>query len=163
MVKMLVIGDSNCGKSSLVLKYTEGKFDEGLVSTIGVDFKLKYLKKGDKTIAIQIWDTAGQERYRTITNSYYRGIPAVIVVFDLTDDRALANVQKWIKEVKKFSAPNVVSILVGNKVDLTDKRVISEKIAREFAMDNDMQYFETSAKQGLNLDLIFETLVDRLR
>ena len=60
MVKMLVIGDSNCGKSSLVLKYTEGKFDEGLVSTIGVDFKLKYLKKGDKTIAIQIWDTAGQ-------------------------------------------------------------------------------------------------------
>ena len=65
--------------------------------------------------------------------------------------------------MKKFSAPNVVSILVGNKVDLTDKRVISEKIAREFAMDNDMQYFETSAKQGLNLDLIFETLVDRLR
>ncbi|KAG2383629.1 hypothetical protein C9374_004300 [Naegleria lovaniensis] len=162
IVKVLIIGEANSGKSSIVLKYTDGIFDEGIPSTVGVDFKLKCLQRGERNIDVQLWDTAGQERYRTITNSYYKGIPAVVIVFDLTDENALMNVQKWIKEVRKFSQSNVTSVLVGNKTDLIRERVISEKEGIEFAQQNDMPYFEVSAKDGSNIDKMFDCLIDRV-
>ncbi|KAL9647278.1 hypothetical protein ABK040_012629 [Willaertia magna] len=161
-IKALLIGESGVGKTALLLKYVEDKFEESLLSTIGVDFKEKVLVINDKLIKLQIFDTAGQERYRTITNSYYRGVSLIIVVFDLTDEKGLEKVQKWINEVKKFSTSNVVGALVGNKTDLESERQITELQAREFAQNFDLLYFEVSAKYGTNISLIFEQLVERV-
>ena len=110
--KILLIGDAGVGKSSILLRYTDDSFEEHMASTIGVDFKVKTVCIGGKTLKLTIWDTAGQERFRTLTSSYYRGAHGIIVVYDITNLDSFKNVKRWLEEINKYARENVNKLLV---------------------------------------------------
>lgn len=121
------------GKSCLLLRFADDTYTESYISTIGVDFKIRTIELDGKTIKLQIWDTAGQERFRTITSSYYRGAHGIIVVYDVTDVESFNNVKQWLHEIDRYACDNVNKLLVGNKCDLTSKKVVEYQTAKEFA------------------------------
>lgn len=156
LVKVIMIGNSGVGKSSLMLQFTDNKFSDQFISTIGVDFKITSLEIHNKIVKIQIWDTAGQERFRTITQSYYRGANVIFLVFDLTNSRSFDCLAKWNDEINSHSNKDIIKILVGNKKDMIDEKKISWNEARLFADKNNfMGYFETSAMDLEGLERLF--------
>jgi len=159
LFKILLVGDSGVGKSSLLLRFTDDMFQDTFISTIGVDFKIRNVTIEDKTIKLQIWDTAGQERFRTITSSYYRGAHGIIVVYDITDPVTFNNAKMWLTEIERYACGNVTRLLVGNKADMVAKRAISLEEAKTFAGKNGMLFSEASAKAGEGVDKAFLTLV----
>jgi len=161
--KLLLVGNSGTGKSSILLKYADNNFSTQYLSTIGVDFKIKTVKIDDKIIKLQMWDTAGQERFRTITSSYYRGADAVLIVYSVNDRESYNHVHNWLKEINMYSSSDIIKILVGNKCDLIEKREVSYAEVKQFADSNEMVFVETSAKQGLNIESLFTMVATRLR
>ncbi len=159
LFKIISIGDSGVGKSSLITQYVDNIFTDSHISTIGVDFKIKTIEHLGKIIKLQIWDTAGQERFRTITTSYYRGAHGIMIVFDKTNIDSYLNINKWLNEVKYHAKENVKIILIGNKSDLNDIQVKEQEII-DFCKNNNLCYIETSAKTGTNVDNIFEKLIE---
>jgi len=159
LFKVLLLGDSDVGKSSLILRYTEETFNSKLVNSIGVDFKMKKKEIDNKIIKVQIWDTAGHERFRSITYSYYRGANAIIIVFDLSDKKSFISVTEWLKQIEKHAKENVFKFLVGNKSDLVDQRQVSYEEAKQYADDHDLPYIETSAKEGININELFDNSI----
>jgi len=159
LFKILLVGDSGVGKSSLLLRFTDDMFQETFISTIGVDFKIRNVNIDGKTIKMQIWDTAGQERFRTITSSYYRGAHGIIVVYDITDSVSFNNGQLWLNEIEKYACGNVTKLLVGNKADMNDKRVITTEAGKAFADQQGMLFSEASAKAGQGVEAAFLALV----
>jgi Ras-related protein Rab-1A len=161
LFKIVFVGDSGVGKSSLVLKYTDNVYNESFISTIGVDFKIHTININNKQIKLQIWDTAGQERFRSITSSYYKGSHCVIFVYDITDILSYNNLQNWINEMKHHTGEKY-SCIIGNKYDKVEKypgnRAVAKEIVEEFAKNNNMLYVETSAKTGLNIGDIFKQI-----
>ena len=133
LFKILLIGNSGVGKSSLLLRFSDDTFTGNFMPTIGVDFKIRTLEVDGKTIKLQIWDTAGQERFKTITNSYYKGAHGIIVTYDVTDKESYKNIDNWMNEVEKHASDNVSRILVGNKSDLEDSRQVSYDEGKELA------------------------------
>merc|ERR1712023_429870 len=121
LFKLLLIGDSGVGKSSLLLRFADDTYTQSYISTIGVDFKIRTVELEGKTIKLQIWDTAGQERFRTITSSYYRGAHGIIVVYDVTDIDSFNNVKQWLCEIDRYACENVNKLLVGNKCEWKTK------------------------------------------
>jgi len=145
------------------LRFSDDTYTESYISTIGVDFKIRTLEQENKTIKLQIWDTAGQERFRTITSSYYRGAHGIIVVFDVTDKESFNNVKHWFQEIEKYAADGVNKLLVGNKCDMTSKKVVSYDEAKEFADSQGIQYMETSAKNAHNVEQAFKTMAGEIK
>lgn len=133
LFKLLLIGDSGVGKSCLLLRFADDTYTESYISTIGVDFKIRTIELDGKTIKLQIWDTAGQERFRTITSSYYRGAHGIIVVYDVTDLDSFNNVKQWLSEIDRYACDNVNKLLVGNKCDMSARKVVDYNTAKEFA------------------------------
>merc|ERR1719269_381806 len=158
-----MIGDSMVGKTSLLLRFADDKFQENVLPTIGIDFKIKTVQILDKTIKLQIWDTAGQERFRTITSSYYRGAHGIIVVYDVTDKESFNNVKHWVQEIEKYAADGVNKLLVGNKCDLSSKKVVSYDEAKELADSLGIQFMETSAKNAHNVEQAFQTMAKDIK
>jgi len=130
--------------------------------TIGIDFRLKTLELDGRTIKVQVWDTAGQERFRTITHNYYRGAHGIALIFDLTNATSFENTRKWIADVHTYAESNVNLILMGNKVDLAEKRVVDESAGRALAEEYNIDYFEASAKNDVNVTDAFNTLVQQV-
>ena len=159
LFKVLLLGDSDVGKSSLILRYTEETFNSKLVNSIGVDFKMKKKEIDGKIIKVQIWDTAGHERFRSITYSYYRGANAIIIVFDLSDKKSFISITEWLKQIEKHAKENVFKFLVGNKSDLIDERKVTYEEAKQYADEHDLPYIETSAKEGININELFDTSI----
>jgi len=155
LFKLLLIGDSGVGKSSLLLRFADNTFTESFISTIGVDFKIRTIDVNGKTVKLQIWDTAGQERFRTITSSYYRGAHGIIVVYDITNAETFNNVQKWLQEIERYACDTVHKLLIGNKCDLVNDRKISTEDAREFADQFNLVFLESSAKDSTNVEEAF--------
>jgi len=153
--KILLIGDSGVGKSCLLLRFADDSWTDSHISTIGVDFKIKTLNCDGKVIKLQIWDTAGQERFRTITSSYYRGAQGIILVFDCTDMESFNNVKQWLGEIDRYACENVNKLLVGNKTDLVQGRVVDKSVATEFADSMNIPYIETSAKNASGVEEAF--------
>ncbi|KAK8519324.1 hypothetical protein V6N13_133247 [Hibiscus sabdariffa] len=163
LFKLLMIGDSGVGKSSLLLSFTSDSFEE-LSPTIGVDFKVKYVTAGNKKLKLAIWDTAGQERFRTLTSSYYRGAQGVIMVYDVTRRETFTNLSEvWAKEVELYSTnQDCIKMLVGNKVDKESERVVTKKEGINFARECGCLFIECSAKTRVNVQQCFDELVMKI-
>ncbi|KAH8325788.1 hypothetical protein KR067_008165 [Drosophila pandora] len=154
LFKLLIIGDSGVGKSSLLIRFSDDTFSGSYITTIGVDFKIRTVDIGGLRVKLQIWDTAGQERFRTITSTYYRGTHGVIVVYDVTNGESFANVRRWLEEIQN-NCDVVNKVLVGNKNDDPDRKVVITEDAQRFAKQMDIELFETSAKDNINVDEMF--------
>ncbi|XP_034941844.1 ras-related protein Rab-3 isoform X2 [Chelonus insularis] len=159
MFKLLIIGNSSVGKTSFLFRYADDSFTSAFVSTVGIDFKVKTVFRHDKRVKLQIWDTAGQERYRTITTAYYRGAMGFILMYDITNEESFNSVQDWITQIKTYSWDNAQVILVGNKCDM-EERVVSYERGKQLAEQLGVPFFETSAKENINVKAVFEQLVD---
>ena len=155
LFKYIIIGDSAVGKSNILLRYIHDKFNEEFQSTIGVEFGAKNIKIEDKIYRIQIWDTAGQETFRSITRAYYKNSVCACVVYDITNRNSFQNIKSWIEDCKKQSPKSVFIVLIGNKIDLENKREVSYEEGSIYAQKNGMLFFETSAKTGKNIEEIF--------
>ncbi|KAJ8956225.1 hypothetical protein NQ318_014956 [Aromia moschata] len=154
LFKLLIIGDSGVGKSSLLLRFSDNTFTGSYITTIGVDFKIKTVHINGQKVKLQIWDTAGQERFRTITSTYYRGTHGVIVVYDVTNGESFANVKRWLHEIEQ-NCDLVNKVLVGNKNDTPERKVVLTEDAQRFADTMNIQLFETSAKDNINVEEMF--------
>ncbi|XP_059629572.1 uncharacterized protein LOC132272437 [Cornus florida] len=160
LFKLLMIGDSGVGKSSLLLSFTSDTFED-LSPTIGVDFKVKHVSVGGKKLKLAIWDTAGQERFRTLTSSYYRGAQGIIMVYDVTRRETFTNLSDiWAKEIDLYSTnQDCIRMLVGNKVDKESERVVTKREGVDFARECGCLFIECSAKTRANVEQCFEELV----
>ena len=155
-LKILVIGESAVGKSCLLLRYTDNKFQETFMTTIGVDFKTKYIDIDGNHVKLQIWDTAGQEKFRSITKAYYRGAHGILVVFDISRRDTFNQTRMWIDSIKDASSDSIDVILIGNKCDL--ERAVTKEEAEDLAAQYKIRYFETSAKDNTNVEEAFTYL-----
>ncbi|XP_077253193.1 ras-related protein RABC2a-like [Tasmannia lanceolata] len=157
--KILLIGDSGVGKSSILVSFISNALDD-LSPTIGVDFKIKLLNIGGKRLKLTIWDTAGQERFRTLTSSYYRGAQGIILVYDVTRRETFTNLSDvWAKEVELYSTnQDCIKILVGNKVDRVSERVVTREEGTALAQEYGCLFLECSAKTRENVEECFEEL-----
>jgi len=152
------------GKTALALSFVKGQFNENTQPTIGAAFLTKMITlDSNKSIRLHIWDTAGQERFRTITSSYYRGAHGIIVVYDVTDNESFNNVKQWLHEIDRYACENVNKLLVGNKSDLTTKRVVSTEQGKEFADSLGIEFLETSAKTSTNVEQAFLTMASQIK
>lgn len=163
LFKILLIGNSGVGKSSLLLRFADDTFTDNFMPTIGVDFKIRTLEVDGKTIKLQIWDTAGQERFKTITSSYYKGAHGIIVVYDVTDKESYKNIDTWMNEIEKHASDNVSRILVGNKNDLEDLRQVSTDVGKELADTYNVRFMETSAKESANVEQAFTLMTKEIK
>ena len=156
--KVLLLGNSDVGKSSLLLRYVDSVWNDAFVPTIGVDFKVKTLTINEKKVKMQIWDTAGQERFRTVVSTYFRWAHGILLLYDVTNRDSFKNLESWLIEIEKNAKEKVLKILIGNKCDLTDDREITSDEGKAFALRNGMEFMETSAKMNTNVSEAFETL-----
>ncbi|KII70880.1 Ras-related protein Rab-14 [Thelohanellus kitauei] len=162
VLKFIVIGDMGVGKSCIVSKLSKNMFSEGQQHTIGVEFANKSFRIDNQEVKLQIWDTAGQERFHSVTRSYYRGSHGVIITYDITSRATFLKCAKWLEDAKNLTMPNTVIILVGNKADMEDKRDVSYEDAKAFADKNGLQFFETSAKTGVNITEAFTVCTHKI-
>jgi len=164
LVKLIVIGSSGVGKSSLLLRYAMDTFKEDTRTTIGVDFKHKKLKVEGESVNCQIWDTAGQDRFSCISKEYYRGANGCLLVYDITDDASFNKIDHWYQELLTYAhtAEDPVTVIVGNKCDLKNqsKNTVKSEDAMNYAKSHNMMFFETSAKLNFNVEEAFKVLVE---
>jgi len=160
--KMVLLGESAVGKSSLVLRFVKGQFHEYQESTIGAAFLTQTVSVDDTTVKLELWDTAGQERYHSLAPMYYRGAQAAIVVYDITNSDTFSRAKVWVKELQRQAAPNIVIALAGNKADLQAKRQVEMADAQTYAEENGLIFMETSAKTAMNVNDIFMAIAKKL-
>ena len=157
--KFIVVGNSAVGKSCMLLRFDEDRFQPIHDVTVGVTFSIKMVQIDGQDIKVQIWDTAGQEIFRSITRSYYRDSACAIIVYDITDQSSFAKVEDWIRDVRNLAPTNCVLALVGNKLDLEANRSVSTSEGKELAEKNGLLFFETSAATGQNVSELFNECV----
>jgi len=166
LFKIVLVGDSNVGKSSLLLRFTDNIFrqEEDSNSTTAVDTKSRLFPDlvKDKVVKVNLWDTAGQERFRTITQGFYRGSSGVLLVFDIMSQSSFEHLQDWMGDIKKYTTNSIPVVIVGNKSDLADTRVVSREEAESYAASQNILYIETSAKDGKNVEQAFLSLINRI-
>ena len=162
--KIILIGDSGVGKSSLLSGFCDNVFSDSYVSTIGVDFRIKTFIINNKTIKLQIWDTAGQERFKSIINSYFRGTHGIILVYDITKPETFEHLSSWLDCVQQYTthSDKIYTLVIGNKSDLHHCRHITTSQAKLFCDIHNIDYIETSAKNSDNVETAFYKLTHSL-
>lgn len=160
--KLVLLGDAAVGKSSCVERFVKNEFFEFQAPTIGAAFLTQQVQLDDYTVKFEIWDTAGQERYRSLAPMYYRGAAAALVVYDITAQESFQGAKTWIEELQRQGSADIVIGLAGNKMDLESKREVPLEEARSYAHENGCIFFETSAKTGENVQLIFNQIAQKL-
>jgi len=163
LIKLLLIGDSGVGKSCLLCRYSEDIFNNKFITTIGIDFKIRTIELDGKKIKLQIWDTAGQERFRTITQAYYRGAMGILLVYDVTDEKSFSNIRSWMRNIEQHANTEVVKVLLGNKCDMKQKRTVKQEDGEELAKEYGIEFFETSAKDKINVDQAFTRMAKLIK
>jgi Ras-related protein Rab-1A len=163
LFKLLLIGDSGVGKSSLLMRFAEDTYSPDFISTIGVDFRVKTVKIGEDRLRLQLWDSAGQERFRTITSSYYRGAHGIILVYDVGQRSTFNHLESWLGEIDRY-AHQALILVIGQKSDLPDcKRQVSHEEAKHWAKERGLELVEVSAKESDNVNETFLALARRVR
>ena len=160
--KLILIGNSGVGKSCILQRYMKHTFEESYKCTIGVDFLMKSIVINGQTVKLQLWDTAGQEKYKSMVSSYYRGANVALIVFDITNHQSFDSLPMWIENFYKNGPEQKNIILIGNRKDLADLRQVTQQEAEAFSETNNMMYFETSAKEGDNIEYIFNYAAEKL-
>lgn len=158
IMKLLLVGDSGVGKSCLLLRFVEDKFNPSFITTIGIDFKIRTIESKGKKVKLQVWDTAGQERFRTITTAYYRGAMGIVLIYDVTDARTFENVENWFQTVTQHANDDAQIFLVGNKSDDEENRQVSRQQGEQLAQKLNIPFLEASAKTNENVESIFYEL-----
>jgi len=153
-IRLILVGDMNTGKTSLLLRFVESKFYPKYGSTIGIDFRTKVLMFGAYMVKVQIFDTAGQERFHTITQAYYRNADAALIIFDITQQSSFHNTNRWLTDMDAHAA-NAVKVIVGNKCDMEESRVVQKTHGVRFAEESGCSYQEASAMTGQNVEETF--------
>ncbi|ETS80472.1 Vacuolar protein sorting-associated protein 21 [Pestalotiopsis fici W106-1] len=173
-VKLVLLGEAAVGKSSLVLRFVNNDFQENKEPTIGAAFLTQKCNLPTRTIKFEIWDTAGQERFASLAPMYYRNAQAALVVYDLTKPTSLVKAKHWVAELQRQASPGIVIALVGNKLDLTsesadaeseesgDARKVSTEEAQTYAEEENLLFFETSAKTGHNVSEVFTAIANAI-
>ncbi|KAF8174544.1 ras-domain-containing protein [Pholiota molesta] len=163
-VKILLIGNSSVGKSSLLLRFSDEQWlpEDESSATIGVDFRVHKMDIKGKKVKLSIWDTAGQERFRTITSSYYRGAQGIILVYDVANRESFEALPRWYSELETYVSSSVVKILVGNKVDKEFSRQVPTSEAEKFAARMSSLFIETSAKTSIGVKEAFTDVVEKI-
>jgi small GTP-binding protein len=155
LFKLIIVGDSGVGKSSLLKRFIDGLFNSNYDLTIGVEFGAKIIDIQDKKIKLQLWDTAGQESFRSLTKSYYRGSAGIILVYDITKRQSFTNLESWIKDIESVNKTNVPIMVIGNKVDLYAIRQVEKEDLNDFACKNRYLFKEISVKNDNDAGQIF--------
>jgi len=160
--KVVLIGDSAVGKSQMLARFARNEFSLDSKATIGVEFQTRTLVIDHKSVKAQIWDTAGQERYRAVTSAYYRGAVGAMLVYDITKRQSFDHIPRWLEELRGHADKNIVIILIGNKTDLEDQRVVPTEDAKEFAENEGLFFLETSALESTNVEEAFSTVLTEI-
>ena len=159
-VKFITVGDSSVGKSNILLRFSRNTFDPEHKTTLGIEFGNKHLIYNNTDYLIQIWDTAGQENFRSVTRAYYKASAVAMVVYDITKEESFEHIQTWLKDCKELAPRTVLLVLVGNKSDLEEQRVISKERGEDLAKENNMMFFETSALNGNGIEEAFQKSIE---
>ncbi|OMJ91517.1 hypothetical protein SteCoe_5887 [Stentor coeruleus] len=161
--KIIIIGDESVGKTSLVMRIVDNQFSYSMPITVGVDNYSRILQINSTTkLNLNIWDTAGQERFSVIAPSYFRGSKAAVIVYDITREESFKNVEYWAKHITEYASSDIKVMLIGNKLDLEDKRKVLKKIALDYARSYNMIFFETSCLNATNVETAFVSLAKEL-
>ena len=160
ITKILTLGDSTVGKTSIILRFTKDKYSQNRLATIGVDFKSQIMQVDNSRVKVLIWDTAGQERFKNIASQYYNGGDGAILVFDITNKSTFDRITYWLDELnQKKNINEMALVLVGNKIDLKENREVTFEDAELFAKQNNIKYFETSAEENIGIDEVMNYIV----
>ena len=160
--KIMVLGESKVGKTSLIKRYTKDQFGGVYLTTVGMDFQDKIIEIEDKKVRLQVWDTAGQERFRNVTKSYFQSSHGLLVVYDITDKESFEKINFWMENIKKNAPENAKLILVGNKCDLANERKVTIEDGENKARNYNIKFFESSAKDGTNVNELFFYLANEI-
>ena len=160
--KIMVLGESKVGKTSLIKRYTKDQFGGVYLTTVGMDFQDKIIEIEDKKVRLQVWDTAGQERFRNVTKSYFQSSHGLLVVYDITDKESFDKIKFWIENIKNNAPENAKLILVGNKCDLANERKVTIEDGENKARNYNIKFFESSAKDGTNVNELFFYLANEI-
>ena len=173
--KIVMIGDSGVGKSCILLRFADDKFNESFYATIGVDFRFKNITVDNKSVKLQIvrinfkiftkyiqWDTAGQERFKTITSAYYRGAHGILIVYDVSDKKSFNHIKDWIEDINKFTDNNPIKLIVGNKCDLVKEKQVTEEDKKLLKKQTGIDIIETSAKNSFKITETMEMITKKL-
>ena len=161
-IKIMIIGESLVGKTALITKYTKNIFGGTYLMTVGIDFQDKFININGKKIRIEIWDTAGQERFRNIAKNYFQSSDGFLLVYDITKKSSFEKLDFWNEQINLNAPKNTKYILIGNKKDLNNEREVSKEDGDNFANKNNIQFYETSAKDGTNVNYVFELLAKEI-
>ena len=161
-IKIILIGDSNVGKTTILLNYVQNEFNEDMIHTVGLENKVKIMNIRGFRAKVQIWDTAGQEKYNSLSQQFFRNVDGILLVFDLTNKDSFNNIKKWLNEIKANSDHSIKKLLVGNKADMKDKIKVSKTMIDNFCNEKKLKYMEVSAKNNQNVSNAFETLINEI-
>ena len=175
--KIVMIGDSGVGKSCILLRFADDKFNENFYATIGVDFRFKNITVDNKSVKLQIvrkkiyyylkyiyiqWDTAGQERFKTITSAYYRGAHGILIVYDVSDKKSFNHIKDWLEDINKFTDNNPIKLIIGNKCDLVNQKQVTEEDKKLLKKQTGIDIIETSAKNSFKITDAMEMITKKL-
>lgn len=160
--KIVFLGDLSVGKTSIINQFIYGTFDHSHQPTIGIDFLSKTMYLDDRTIRLQLWDTAGQERFRSLIPNYIRDCSVAVLVYDITQRQSYLNIDRWVEDIRNERGSDVIVMLVGNKVDISDKRAVTTEEGKGKAADLNLHFIEASAKTGESIKNLFRNIAQEL-
>ncbi len=161
-IKIMVIGETKVGKTSLIKKYTKDVFGGAYLSTVGIDFQEKIINIDGKSVMLQIWDTAGQERFRNIAKNYFHSSDGFLLLYDITCRDSFEKISFWHEQIKINSPQNTKWMLIGNKCDLEENRTVDKSEGENYSKEYNINFSETSAKDGINVNEVFQTLINEI-
>lgn len=154
-LKFIIIGNEFVGKTNIINRFVKNEFINKYMITIGIDYLSQNIKIDNRIFKLQLWDTAGSERFRSVTKGYFSNSICALIVYDITDERSFSSIKKWIEECKSYTNEKILLVLVGNKNDLKEQRVITKEEGKSLAEEYGMEFYESSALTGENINEIF--------